>query len=49
MTGTLGLLVDARRAGIIPSVSEQLDRLEKLRFRVDVATRNHVLALAGEG
>jgi predicted nucleic acid-binding protein len=46
--GTLGLLLDAKRAGIVPAVAPLLDRLDELRFRLDSATRRDVLALAGE-
>jgi predicted nucleic acid-binding protein len=48
MTGTLGLLVDAKRAGLKPAVGPILGRLQTLRFRVAPHTRAAVLALAGE-
>lgn len=48
-TGTLGLLVDAKRAGYIDAVAPLLDALHALRFRLDPATRLAVLRLAGEG
>jgi predicted nucleic acid-binding protein len=48
LTGTLGLLVDAKRAGLIPKVSPVLDQLEALRFRLAPHTRAAVLKLAGE-
>ena len=48
LTGTLGLLLDARNAGIIPAVTPFLDQLQTLRFRLAPATRAHVLDLAGE-
>jgi len=47
-TGTLGLLIDAKRAGIIKEVGPVLDQLEKLRFRITIPTRQIVLNLAGE-
>lgn len=47
-TGTLGLLVDAKRAGLVPAVSPLLDRLRALRFRLAVHTRLAVLRLADE-
>jgi len=48
LTGTLGLLIDAKRAGYIDAVSAQLDALQSLRFHLDPATRLAVLRLAGE-
>lgn len=47
-TGTLGLLLDAKRAGLIPEVRPLLDRLQALRFRLAPDTRRAVLTLAGE-
>jgi len=46
--GTLGVLIDAKRAGLVSSVSELLDRLDALRFRVARHTREAVQRLAGE-
>ena len=48
LTGTLGLLLDAKRAGLVPAVGPLLDRLVALRFRVAAHTRAAVLKLAGE-
>ena len=48
LTGTLGLLIDAKRAGYIEAVSPHLDALQSLRFRLDPNTRLAVLRLAGE-
>jgi predicted nucleic acid-binding protein len=48
LTGTLGLLLDAKRAGIIAVVAPLLDRLQSLRFRLAPHTRAAVLKLAGE-
>ena len=47
-TGSLGLLLDAKRAGLIPAVSPLLDQLQELRFRIAPHTRRAVLELAGE-
>jgi len=47
-TGTLGILIQAKRKGHLPTVRPLLDRLESLRFRLDPATRASVLELAGE-
>ena len=48
LTGTLGLLLDARRRGLIAKVSPLLDDLDRLRFRVSPTTRAAVLKLARE-
>lgn len=48
LTGTLGLLLDAKRAGLIPEVGSLLDQLQALRFRIAPHTRRAVLDLAGE-
>jgi predicted nucleic acid-binding protein len=47
-TGTLGLLLDAKQAGLVPAVSPLLDRLQALRFRLAPDTRQLILKLAGE-
>ncbi len=49
LTGTLGLLLDAKRAGLIPAVRPFLDQLQALRFRLAAHTRAAVIRLAGEG
>lgn len=48
LTGTLGLLLDAKKAGLIPAIAPLLDQLQTLRFRVVPHTRVAVLKLAGE-
>ena len=48
VTGTLGLLLDAKRAGLISAVGPVLDQLQAAHFRVASRTRAAVLALAGE-
>ena len=48
LTGTLGLLLDAKRTGLIVSVAPLLDQLQALRFRLAPHTRAAVLKLAGE-
>jgi len=48
LTGTLGLLVDAKRSGLIPAVGLFLDQLQALRFYLAPHTRIAVLRLAGE-
>lgn len=47
-TGTLGLLLDAKERGLIPSVRPLLDQLHTLRFRLSPQTRSTILELAGE-
>lgn len=47
-TGTLGVLLDAKRAGLIPAVGPHLDRLDALGFRLAPHTRAAALKLAGE-
>lgn len=48
LTGTLGLLLDAKRAGLIATITPVLDTLQSLRFRLAPQTRALVLSLAGE-
>lgn len=48
LTGTLGLLIDAKRAGIISEVTPFLEQLQALNFRLASHTRAAVLKLAGE-
>ena len=46
--GTLGVLLDAKRVGHLPSVAPLLDRLQGLGFRLALHTRQAILDLAGE-
>jgi uncharacterized protein len=48
LTGTIGLLLDAKAKGLIASVRARLDELTRLRFRVSKTTYAAVLKLAGE-
>jgi hypothetical protein len=48
VTGILGLLVDAKRQGLIPAVSPVLDDLERLGFHLSARTRTLILRHAGE-
>lgn len=48
LTGTLGLLLDGKKAGLIPSIAPLLTRLNELSFRVSPATQQAVLKLANE-
>ena len=47
-TGTLGVIVKAKKRGLVAKVGTLLDRLESLRFYLDPATRIRVLRLAEE-
>ena len=47
-TGTLGLLVDAKQAGLLPAVGPSVDRLAALGFHMDSLTRALILRAAGE-
>jgi uncharacterized protein len=49
LTGTLGLLLDAKKAGLVPTLRPLLERLQSLRFRLASRTFSAVLRLAGEG
>jgi uncharacterized protein len=48
LTGSLGVLRDAKRAGLIPAIATMLDRLQALGFRLAPRTRNAVLRQVGE-
>lgn len=46
--GTLGLLLDAKQASLVPSVTPLLDQLHALRFRLSPRTCDIILAMADE-
>lgn len=48
LTGTLGLLLDAKKAGLVPALRPLLDKLQSLRFRLASHTYSAVLRLSGE-
>ena len=48
LTGTLGLLIDAKSAGLIATVEPVLNQLQTLRFRLAPKTRTEVLRMANE-
>ena len=48
LKGALGVLLDAKRAGLLESLAPQLERLDALGFRLTQPTREAVLRLAGE-
>lgn len=46
--GTLGLLLDAKQAGLVSTVAPLLDQLQALGFRLSSSTRDDILDLADE-
>ena len=48
LTGTLGLLVDAKRSGLIPNVAPLLDELNRHAFHMSPRIRQTILKAAGE-
>ena len=48
LTGTLGILLDAKRRGLVPAVTPLVDDLQRLGFRLSEGTRSAVLQMAGE-
>lgn len=48
LTGTLGLLLDAKRVGLIPALRPHLERLQQLGFRMSARTRTLLLQRSGE-
>ena len=48
VTGTLGLLLKAKQAGLITTVLPLLDALDRHHFRISQALRAEALRLAGE-
>jgi predicted nucleic acid-binding protein len=46
--GTLGLLLDAKAAGLVSAVEPLLNQLQGLGFRLHSSTREAILDLAGE-
>ena len=48
MTGTLGILLMAEEAGLIPAVKPILDELSQTEFRMGDRLYQDVLAKAGE-
>jgi hypothetical protein len=47
-TGTLGVLLDAKQAGHLPTIAPLLDQLQLLRFHLAPHTRAAVLKRAAE-
>ncbi len=48
LTGPLGILLDAKRRGLVPAVAPLVDDLQRLGFRLSEGTRHAVLRMAGE-
>jgi predicted nucleic acid-binding protein len=47
-TGPLGILLDAKKKGLVPAMLPLLDQLQRLRFRLSSQTRLTALQLADE-
>ena len=47
-TGTLGVLLRAKQAGLLSEIAPVVEELDRLEFRLDTKTRAAVLKLAGE-
>ncbi len=48
LTGTLGLLLDAKRAGLISSIAPYVDELRQRNFHLSLRAREAILSEAGE-
>jgi predicted nucleic acid-binding protein len=48
LTGTLGILLDAKCRGLVSSVTPLIDDLQRFSFRLSEQTRRGVLRMAGE-
>ena len=48
ITGTLGLLLDAKQTGLIDKLTPVIEQLQALNFRLAPHTREAVLRMAGE-
>ncbi len=48
LTGTLGILIQAKSKGILTVVKPIIERLDNLGFRVSLRTKNAVLKIVGE-
>lgn len=48
ITGTIGILIAAKRKGIIPSVKPLLNKIKATNFRISIEMENEALRLAGE-
>lgn len=48
VVGTVGLILRAKRLGIVPSVTKVLDELDVVGFRMSGALRSEAIKLAGE-
>jgi predicted nucleic acid-binding protein len=48
LTGTLGILIEAKRSGLVGAVRPLVDEIQAKGFRLDAATRQLVLDLVAE-
>jgi len=49
VTGTLGILLRAKKHGLVKSLREELNRLKETGFRVSKSLEEEILKAAGEG
>ncbi|MDR0814598.1 MAG: DUF3368 domain-containing protein [Bacteroidales bacterium] len=48
ITGTLGLLFNAKQKGLIPALKPYLDKLQSVDFRISSVIVNELLTMSGE-
>ena len=48
LTGTIGVLIDAKRQSLVPEVAPLLDQLQQLGFHLSARMREAALKVAGE-
>jgi len=48
-TGTVGVLVRGKGRGLLTAVAPEIDRLQRLGFRLSPEIRAEALAVCGEG
>ncbi len=48
VTGTLGVLLRAKKLGLIESLREELDKLKEIGFRISKSLEEEILNVAGE-
>ena len=49
ITGTIGVLIKAKRQGILSDLSEVIEELESVHFRLSPALKEEALRMAKEG
>jgi len=48
VTGSLGIFLSAKRAGIIPAITPIIEKIQQTNFRYSAAVLKEILTLAGE-